>query len=84
MILFFIACMSNEPPTLEALTPLLKKPQKFNSELAKIQDPGHRDLLLLQLAIREPKYSQKLCHKIQTKNAKEKCRQIIGRPHLSE
>lgn len=84
MILFFIACIANEPPTPESLIDLLESPKEFNLELAKVKDPAHRDLLLLQVIVRQPKHSQYLCHKLQTKNAKEKCRQIIGRPHLSE
>ena len=84
MILFFIACTANEPPTPETLIPLLQDPNAFYSELTKVQDPDYQDLLVLQVAIREPKYAENLCKKVKTKNAKERCRQIIGRPHLSE
>ena len=84
MILFFIACTSGEAPTPDTLIPLLRDPDAFHSELTKVQDPEYQDLLMLQVAIREPKYAEYLCKKVKTKNAKEKCRQIIGRPHLSE
>lgn len=41
-----------------------------------------QDVLLLTLAIRNPNEANRFCKKIQTANAKEKCQQVIGRPHL--
>ena len=82
MILLFLAACTQEGPTPDSLLPLLDDPVAMEKMLQTESDPIQKDILLLQLAVRSPKHAQQLCKKIQTDNAKEKCRQIIGRPHL--
>lgn len=50
--------------------------------LAAIDDAQSRDLLLLRLAITAPAQGPFLCTRVSTDGAREKCRQVIGRPHL--
>lgn len=82
MLLFLLACFQETTPTAQTLSLLLETPKAFEAELQKISDPVEKDIVLLQLAVQQPKYARMLCKNIQTDNAKEKCKQIIGRPHL--
>ena len=82
MLLFLLACFQETKPTAQTLLPMLNNPKALEVELQKLSSPVEKDLVLLQLAVRQPKYARMLCKKIQTDNAKEKCQQIIGRPHL--
>ena len=50
--------------------------------LAAIDDPLSRDLLLLRLAIAAPTEGARLCMQVSTEGAKQKCQQVLGRPHL--
>ena len=77
---FFLTACSSDKEDLEALLGDWKPfdIQLEQSSLAK----EDKDLLLLSLAVENPQYSSELCKKIQTKPAKEKCQQVIGRPHL--
>ena len=56
--------------------------EAFEAELAAIASPESRDLVRLRLAIRDPLVAARLCDKVETDAAKEKCRQVLGRPHL--
>ena len=61
------------PNTIESLAALLQNPKAFDAKLAEVDDPAHRDLLLLQLAGMGTKtLTISLCRKIQTENAKRK------------
>ena len=83
MLIFCLWMACQPPPTLEALSVLLGKWSEFDQQLAQIQNPHERDLLLLSLSVQHPRYSGPLCARIQTDGAKEKCQQVLGRPHLS-
>lgn len=64
------------------IRPLLDDPAALDAALATIEDPGSRDLLLLRLAIADPQRAGKLCARVATAGAQERCRQVLGRPHL--
>ncbi|MEC7984999.1 MAG: hypothetical protein VX278_07540 [Myxococcota bacterium] len=82
MLLFLLISCTPAEPTPESIVPLLEDSTALEQELQKITDPNQKDLLLLRTAVQSPKHAQMLCKKIQTPNAKEKCKQIVGRPHL--
>lgn len=50
--------------------------------LAEVDDDTSRDLVLLRLAIAAPKHAGALCGRVRTEGAREKCQQVLGRPHL--
>ena len=80
-ILFIISC--TKEPEIEKYRSLLGDWKSFDLELDEAAlDSATSDLLLLDLAVQEPKFAFTLCKKVQTEQAKEKCRQVIGRPHL--
>ena len=54
----------------------------LDAALAAIDDPRSRDLLLLRLAIASPSTAGFLCNKVETDGARQKCQQVLGRPHL--
>ena len=54
----------------------------LDAALTSIDDPRSRDLLLLRLAIASPASAGYLCTKVQTDGARERCQQVLGRPHL--
>ena len=54
----------------------------LDAGLAEIGDVTSRDLVLLRLAIAAPKHAATLCGRVRTAGAEEKCRQVLGRPHL--
>ena len=62
--------------------PMLDDAAAFDAALASVDDPSSRDLLLRRLAITAPTRAGLLCEKVQTAPAVEKCRQVLGRPHL--
>ena len=57
-------------------------PEAFEAELATITAAESRDLVRLRLAIRDPIVAARLCGEVETEAAAEKCRQVLGRPHL--
>ena len=64
------------------ILPLLDDPPSLDAALASLDDPASRDLLLLRLAIADPKRAAALCKRVASEGAKERCRQVLGRPHL--
>lgn len=54
----------------------------LDEALAQIDDPRSRDLLLLRLAISSPSTAGYLCTKVETEGARQRCQQVLGRPHL--
>lgn len=44
--------------------------------------PTEQDLLLLSLAVRSPHQAPHLCKRVNSQTAVEKCKQVVGRPHL--
>ena len=64
------------------IAPLVGDDAALDAALASLDDPGSRDLVLLRLAIANPKEAAGLCRKVTTEGAKARCRQVLGRPHL--
>lgn len=62
---------------------LLDQPEALDAAIASVEEVESRDLLLLRLAVAEPTRASHLCERVQTAPAQEKCRQVLGRPHLS-
>lgn len=60
----------------------LEDPAAFDAALGAITDPDARDLVLLRLAVQHPERAGELCGRVQTDVAREKCQQVLGRPHL--
>lgn len=80
-LLLGMACDTTPTWSDETLNKLAQDSDLLNETL--VDSPLEtQDLLLLTLAIRNPSEANRFCKKIQTANAKEKCRQVIGRPHL--
>ena len=52
------------------------------SEVEATAGAQSHDLLVLRLAIAEPSRAGALCAEAKTEGAQEKCRQVLGRPHL--
>jgi hypothetical protein len=65
------------------VAPLVGDDQALDAALADIPDPASRDLLLLRLAIADPPRAGRLCKRVETDGAETRCRQVLGRPHLS-
>ena len=57
-------------------------PVALDLALAQIPDPVARDLLLVRLAFDTPSDSARYCSRTTTTVGKQRCQQIIGRPHL--
>jgi hypothetical protein len=56
--------------------------EHFLVEIATIEQAESRDLVRLRLAIQDPVSAAALCAEVETDAASEKCRQVLGRPHL--
>ena len=80
IFLAFLGCNNNDD--LEEYVELMNNWKAFDAKIAKL-NVSQRDLLLLRLAVRNPSQSSKLCKRVQSQNAIEKCKQVIGRPHLT-
>jgi hypothetical protein len=52
--------------------------------LQQISDPLERELALVRLAILSPSEAPQLCKRVTQAVAKQKCQQILGRPHLQD
>ena len=77
----WIACTDRPKWTDETLDQLATQPAVLKARLAT-EPVDTQDLLLLTLAIRNPSSAGQFCKQVHTESAKEKCRQVIGRPHL--
>ena len=70
----------------DMLQPVVSGPRldadALDDGLKEIADDTSRDLVLLRLAIAAPKHAGTLCKRVRTAGASEKCRQVLGRPHL--
>jgi hypothetical protein len=54
----------------------------FRKSVKAIPSPESRDLVRLRIAIDDPAGAAQLCAEVETEPAREKCRQVLGRPHL--
>ena len=79
--LLWMACTDQPKWTDETLERLATQPTLLKARLAS-ESVDTQDLLLLTLAIRNPSSAGQFCKQVHTESAKEKCRQVIGRPHL--
>jgi len=80
--MIFFSCQKGDISTDE-FVPLLGQWEEFDQKVNRLEDNIEKDLLLLRLAIQQPSYSTALCRRVISNNAKEKCKQVIGRPHLT-
>ena len=62
--------------------PLPKSNAELEQRLASIEDPVERDLLLVELAVRDPSAGTRLCARAETPLGTRQCEQVVGRPHL--
>ena len=84
MILWLtLACQSGSSSNYspEEMQKLVENPERRQRTLAELP-LEQRDLLLLQLAVYNPTMAPKMCAEVQGNIAKDKCTQVIGRPHL--
>ncbi len=55
----------------------------WKEQLAAIPSAASRDLVRLRLAVVQPQQGPAICAEVETESAKERCRQVVGRPHLA-
>jgi hypothetical protein len=55
----------------------------FEEGVRALESPISRDLVRLRLAVRAPDRAGALCAQVETEGARDKCRQVLGRPHLA-
>ena len=48
-----------------------------------IQDPLERDMLLVELAVGDPRNQGWICKQVRHDYGAKKCEQVLGRPHLA-
>ncbi len=60
---------------------LAATPEALDAALVGL-DPTNRDLLLVRLAMDTPTSSAVLCGRVTTDIGRQRCQQILGRPHL--
>ena len=76
-----LAC--NEPHVYDEAELLrLSKEDSYRQQFVEQLPEESRDILLLKLAVQNPTSATKFCGEVIGRNAKEKCKQVIGRPHL--
>ncbi len=76
--------IAREDCRLETVSALFgTDPHGFRAALDAVPTPESRDLVRLRLAIRDPGAAQGLCREVETPAAQDRCRQVLGRPHLS-
>ena len=81
IFLIVLGCQSNQLK-LDEYAELMNDWKVFDQRISTMEI-AQRDLLLLRLAVQHPSKSSHLCKRVQSKNAIEKCKQVIGRPHLT-
>lgn len=57
-------------------------PAVLAAAIAAAGEPIEQDLLRVRLAAIRPALGPKLCAEVTTPAAREKCQQVVGRPHL--
>ena len=76
----FLSCQHTEVSVTE-YTPLLGQWNEFDNKVNQIEDTISKDVLLLRLAIQQPMYSEPLCSRVVSNNAKQKCRLVLNHPY---
>jgi hypothetical protein len=78
-----LACSGNESRREAALDALRRGDvAAVQAEIAALDAPFARDTLRLELLAAEPREGGRFCPEMETTYGKEKCTQVIGRPHL--
>lgn len=73
---------AREDCRFEVARGLVGDPAALEAALASVDDTTARDLVRVRLAFEVPTASASLCAKVVTPVGKQRCQQIIGRPHL--
>ncbi|MEL6345509.1 MAG: hypothetical protein AAFV53_20540 [Myxococcota bacterium] len=63
--------------------PMLSDMAAVEQAVKTIPESLSRDVLLYRLAVAHPDRASHLCRMTETAGIQEKCRQVLGRPHLS-
>ena len=63
-------------------TAWVQDPEAATRAIREIGSVESRDLVRLRLAIDNPSRTALLCRDTETQAAQEKCKQVLGRPHL--
>jgi hypothetical protein len=66
----------------DKIAPLADDPDAVETALAQVEPAESRDLIRLRLSIAHPTRASAWCRTVETSGAQEKCRQVLGRPHL--
>lgn len=56
---------------------------RWHEQLQALPSAASRDLVRLRLAIVEPQQGPAICAEVETKPARARCQQVVGRPHLA-
>ena len=67
---------------LELVLPHLGDLARMRALIAEVPAPESRDLLRIRLAVRDPVRAGGLCEDAEGGPAKQRCTQVLGRPHL--
>lgn len=66
----------------DKIAPLAGDPVSVEAALTQVEPAESRDLIRLRLSIAHPTRASAWCRTVETTGAQEKCRQVLGRPHL--
>lgn len=77
-----LAGNAREDCRFEEARKVAAEPGALDAALRSVDDPLARDLLLVRLAFDTPASSARFCARVTTAVGKQRCQQIIGRPHL--
>lgn len=67
---------------VEQLAGLASEQDRVLSLADSIQDPLERDMLLVELAVGDPRNQGWICNQVRHDYGAKKCEQVLGRPHL--
>lgn len=76
------AAQEREQCRWDKIAPLAEDPAAVEAALADVEPAESRDLIRLRLSIAHPTRASAWCRTVETAGAQEKCRQVLGRPHL--
>lgn len=85
----FAECAALESPDqrtvcrLGQLAEVASDKEKVLTLADSIQDPLERDMLLVELAVGDPRNQGWICKQVQHDYGAKKCEQVLGRPHLA-
>ncbi len=83
-MIFLLACTCDADCRFERALAALAAGNEagMHEEIAKITDPLEQDLVRLRVATADPAGAATLCNDVTTDFARQKCQQVLGRPHL--